>query len=164
MSSTDAYERYAAEVAAQISREAAGKGLTVAVVESLTGGKIATQLAAAPASSEWFAGGIVAYQSHIKHHLLRVPEGPVVSERAVDAMASAAAHLLRTDVVLAVSGAGGPETQDSQPPGTVWAAVRTAAGGHTRLYQLTGEPIEVLAQTELHALKLLKSVMDSVRK
>ena len=44
-------EDEAADIAARLSHELTERGLTVAVAESLTGGKIANQLAAAPGSS-----------------------------------------------------------------------------------------------------------------
>ena len=40
-----------------------------------------------PGSSEWFKGGVVAYDSQVKFDVLDVPEGPVVSEAAAKAMA-----------------------------------------------------------------------------
>jgi nicotinamide-nucleotide amidase len=48
-------------------------GETIAIAESLTGGGLLVQLAAAPGSGEWFRGA-VAYASSVKHDPLRVPE------------------------------------------------------------------------------------------
>ena len=45
--------------------------------------------------------------SEVKHDLLGVPPGPVVSEEAVDAMVRATASLLGADLAVALSGAGG---------------------------------------------------------
>ena len=59
---------------------------TVAVAESLTGGGIASALSRASTSGDWFAGGIVAYQPHVKHGLLEVPPGPIVSAQAAETM------------------------------------------------------------------------------
>ena len=49
--------------AARIARIAQERGVTVATAESLTGGMIATQLAAAEGASTWFRGGVVAYST-----------------------------------------------------------------------------------------------------
>ena len=46
--------------------------LTVAVAESLTGGMLASKLAAAPGASKWFRGAVVAYVSDVEHQLLGV--------------------------------------------------------------------------------------------
>jgi nicotinamide-nucleotide amidase len=97
--------------------------VTVAVAESLTGGLLSSRLAAASAASEWFCGAVVAYSRRVKHEVLGVPAGPVVSRAAAVAMARGAATLLGADLSVALTGAGGPEPQDGQPPGTVWLAV-----------------------------------------
>src|SRR5437764_1749808 len=49
-----------------------GRGLTLAVAESMTGGLVASRLVDVPGSSGWFKGGIVAYDSEIKFDLLDV--------------------------------------------------------------------------------------------
>lgn len=100
-----------------------GAGLTLGVAESLTGGMVGSRLAEVPGSSEWFRGSIVAYHRQVKHDLLGVPDGPVVSGAAASAMASGAARVLEADVGLGVTGVAGPATQDGQPVGTVFTAV-----------------------------------------
>ncbi|GAA4514647.1 CinA family protein [Brevibacterium yomogidense] len=149
-------EDEAAEIAARLARALGERGFTVAVAESLTGGKIANQLAAAPDSSEWFAGAVVCYGSQVKHRVLDVPEGPVISERAVEVMARSVAALLGADTSIAASGAGGPGPQEGQEPGTTWLAVSIRGEVHTELHHFDGEPLDVLAQTERAALLLLE--------
>ena len=61
--------------------------MTLAIAESLTGGLAASRVVNVPGSSEWFKGGVVAYDSQVKFDVLDVPEGPVVSEAAAKAMA-----------------------------------------------------------------------------
>jgi len=99
------------------------RGLTVAVAESLTGGLVASRMVSVPGSSGWFRGGVVAYDSQVKYDLLGVPEGPVVSEVAVVAMADGVRRLLGADVGLATTGVAGPTEQEGHPPGTVWLGV-----------------------------------------
>ena len=67
----------------------------VAAAESLTSGRVAAQLGAAPEAAEWFRGGLVAYHDQVKHGLLGVPDGPVVCDRAARQMARGAARLPR---------------------------------------------------------------------
>lgn len=109
-----------AELATHLAELLESAGLTVAVAESLTGGMVASALAEAPGASRWFRGGVVAYASDVKHELLGVPPGPVVSADAAAAMAQGVRKLLRADLAVAVTGAGGPRGQDGQPPGTVF--------------------------------------------
>ena len=96
---------------------------TLGVAESLTGGLVASRIVSVPGASDWFAGGLVSYASELKHRLLGVPEGPVVSGEAAVAMAEGAVSLLKSDVALATTGVAGPAEQDGQPPGTVFAGV-----------------------------------------
>ncbi|MBC8365361.1 MAG: competence/damage-inducible protein A [Actinobacteria bacterium] len=102
--------------------ELVAQGLTLATAESLTGGMIGTRLTDIPGASRAFRGSIVAYDGDVKRDLLGVPEGPVVSEAAVVAMAEGACRVLGADVSVAVTGVAGPDPQDGEKPGTVWMA------------------------------------------
>ncbi len=98
------------------------RGWTLALAESLTGGLIGARLTAVPGASDVFRGGLVSYAGDVKFNLLDVPEGPVVSEEAVTAMARGAAKLLGADCAIAVTGVAGPDPLDGEDPGTVWMA------------------------------------------
>lgn len=98
------------------------RGLTVGVAESLTGGLVGAVLTEAPGASKWFRGSVVAYDPAVKFDWLCVPEGPVVSAEAAEAMARSAAQVLRADVGLAVTGVAGPGMYEHQPQGTVFMA------------------------------------------
>ena len=99
------------------------QGRTVGVAESLTGGLVGARLAEIEGASKWFRGSIVAYGSKVKFDLLGVPEGPVVSAEAAEAMATGACRALEADAGISVTGVAGPTTQDDQPVGTVFMAV-----------------------------------------
>jgi nicotinamide-nucleotide amidase len=89
-----------------------------AVAESFTGGLIASRIVSIPGASEWFAGGVVAYASDVKHALLGVPEGPVVSLEAAAAMAEGVRRVTGADVALSTTGVAGPDPQEGIAPGT----------------------------------------------
>lgn len=143
-----------------VSEAARRRGVSVAVAESLTGGLVASALARAEGASTWFRGGVVAYASEVKHDVLGVRPGPVVAERAVVEMAEHVARLLAADVGLGVSGVGGPDDQDGEPPGTVWVAVATPGATTARLHRFEGDPSEVCAASVVAALDLL---VDALR-
>jgi nicotinamide-nucleotide amidase len=147
-----------------VAQAALDSSCTLAVAESLTSGAIASALGAAPQASEWFRGGVVAYAADVKHGLLAVPEGPVVSEPAVSAMARQTARLLGADVTLAVSGVGGPDPQDGQPVGTVWFAVHTQGTTRTERRGFEGDPEAVVHQTVGHGLHLLLQAISTRRR
>jgi nicotinamide-nucleotide amidase len=129
--------------------------VTVAVAESLTGGELSAKLAATPGSGDWFLGGVVAYARNVKHDVLGVPPGPVVSEAAAAAMASGVCRALGADIGVAVTGVAGPDEQDGLPPGTVWIALHDDASTTTRLVCLSGTPEEIVDATCVGAIRLL---------
>ncbi len=135
-------------------------GRTLAVAESLTGGLLASAFARASGSSDWFRGGIVGYSSEVKYDLLGVPEGPVVSEAAAAAMARGAGRLLGADVAVAVTGVGGPDPQDGQPPGTVWAATWPDQLGGAVLLRLSGSPESICEQVCAQTVRLLRERLE----
>ena len=100
-----------------------GRGLTLGLAESLTGGLAASRLVNVPGASRWFRGSVVSYASEVKFTVLGVPEGPVVSEDAARAMADGARRVLGSDIGLSITGVAGPDPQDGQPPGTVFVGL-----------------------------------------
>jgi nicotinamide-nucleotide amidase len=136
-------------------------GFTLAVAESLTGGMLASAFARVPGSSDWFRGGVVAYSSAVKHDVLDVPDGPVVSEAAAVAMARSAARLLQADVAVAVTGVGGPGTQDGEPPGTVWGATWPDQLGAPVLLRLSGAPESICEQACAEVVGMLRARLEA---
>lgn len=144
---TPATARDIDDLARDVADLVRSRNLTVAVAESLTGGLLSSALARAEEASGWFRGAVVAYASEVKHEVLRVRPGPVVAEDAAEEMARHVAAHLGADVGVAVTGVGGPESQDGQRPGTVWTAVSTPSGTVTHLHRFAGDPGEVCDAT-----------------
>ncbi len=152
----------AGEHAAGLAELLARRGLTVATAESLTGGTIASALAAAPDAAEWFRGCVVAYSAEVKVEVLGVPPGPVVTRTCATTMARAAADLLGADVCVAVTGLGGPDPDpgEDEPPGTVWLAVVGPDGAeHAERRVFPGDPADVVTATTARALALLREAV-----
>ena len=135
---------------------AAEQGITVATSESLTCGTLAKTLGAGPNASDWFRGGIVAYQEPVKFDVLGVPEGPVVTRECAEQMAVGARQLLGADIVVSTTGVGGPDPSEGKPAGTVVLALAGEAGVTVRELSLDGDPDEVLTGTVSTALQLLE--------
>lgn len=145
-------------IAARMPRLAASvmaSGVTVAVAESLTGGQLSGAFAAAEDASTWFRGGLVAYASEVKFDVLGVTPGPVITARCAREMAAGAARLMTADIGIAVTGVGGPGDEEGEPPGTVYAAVRTPRGLSEREWHFEGEPERVVEQTVIAVLDLV---------
>lgn len=139
--------------------ESVGEQL-IACAESLTAGQIATALGAGEASSEWFRGGVVAYQRETKYRVLGVEPGPVVSESAAAQMARGVADATGATVAVSVTGAGGPEPQDDQPVGTVFIGLYGPHGERVLHERFDGEPVEVVRATVVRALELLADTVE----
>jgi PncC family amidohydrolase len=131
---------------------------TIAVAESMTGGLLALRLTETPDSGEIFRGAVVAYLSGVKHELLSVPEGPVVTADCAEWMARGVTELLHADVSLSTTGVAGPRTQEDQPVGT--AFVGYCIDGVTGSQQLdlaaAGDPRSVRQATVDAGLALLR--------
>ena len=154
-------DRRAHDLADLIADAAVRCGVSVGVAESLTGGAVAATLGAAGDASTWFRGGVVAYASEVKFDLLGVPEGPVVTTAAALAMARGASKVLGADVVVAVSGAGGPEPQDGREPGTVCFGVVHPGGEGSEEMPFPGGPEDVVRSATEHALASVLRVLAS---
>ncbi len=136
------------------------RGVTLAVAESLTGGLIASRLVNVAGASSWFRGGLVSYASQIKFDLLDVPEGPVVSAEAAEAMASGVRKLLESDVGLSVTGVAGPDEQDGQAPGTVFVGLDVGGGATSVALRLPGDRPRVRSYAAISALDALRRALQ----
>jgi nicotinamide-nucleotide amidase len=145
----------ATQLAANVATLAEQLNVNVAVAESVTAGLIATRLAAAPHASLWFRGGVVAYSPHAKFKLLGVTEGPLVSPGCAEAMSRGVADLLDADVAVAVTGVGGPDPVEGQPPGTVWFGVTWRGRDRSETRHFDGAVEDVLKAAAGYALRLL---------
>jgi nicotinamide-nucleotide amidase len=133
------------------------RGLTLGLAESLTGGLVASRLVGVPGASDWFRGSVVSYASDVKHNVLGVPDGPVVSVAAARAMADGARRVLGADVGLALTGVAGPDAQEDQMPGTVFVGL-SRAGSETESLEahLPGDRDRVRQYATITALDLLR--------
>jgi len=111
-----------------------GRGWTLALAESCTGGLIAHRITEVPGSSEYFLGGVVAYSNAIKELLLHVKSETLetvgaVSEETAREMARGAREATSADVGLSVTGIAGPGggTVD-KPVGLTFLSVSTPEG------------------------------------
>lgn len=130
-------------------------GLRIAVAESLTCGRVASALGAGHDAADWLAGGVVAYSANVKFELLGVEPGPVITAACARQLAEGVSRLLRAEVAVGVTGCGGPEPEEDQPPGTVFIAVGLEGRTLERAYEFDGGPEAVLDQTVASALRLV---------
>ena len=139
-----------------VLKELVTQGLTLATAESMTGGLIASRLTDIPGSSQAFLGSVVSYANAVKHEVLNVPDGPVVSEQAVLSMAKGVCEVLGADVSVAVTGVAGPEPQEGNRPGLVW--IGTSVDGEVEAVEVRFPYDRTMARqlTVITALDILR--------
>jgi nicotinamide-nucleotide amidase len=109
--------------------------LTLAVAESLTGGRVQAAVTAIPGASEFFLGGITAYSLDQKVRHLRVGRAAAgaansVSRRVAEQMARGACLLFGADVGVATTGyAQASAPQGVRVPFAWWAVARRRPRG-----------------------------------
>ena len=142
------------------------RGATLATAESCTGGKIASLITAVPGSSNYFKGGIIAYDNNVKVNVLGVSTETLslngaVSREVVQQMAEGARRLMQTDYAVATSGIAGPGGGTPEKPiGTVWIAVAGPTATTTKLLHTIGDRRRIIERSAANALNLLRLVLD----
>jgi nicotinamide-nucleotide amidase len=122
-----------------------GRGLSVAVAESCTGGLVAATITEVPGSSAYFLGGVVSYADAAKAALLGVPDAALAAHGAVSAqvaVAMAAGARTRFGAALAVSitGIAGPDGgSQAKPVGLTYVGIAAPGGTDVRRFQFAGD-------------------------
>jgi len=136
--------------------------LTLSVAESCTGGKIAQMLTSAAGASQFFKGGIVAYNEKVKTQVLGVSEkaiaeNSVVSEAVAIEMAEKIRTLLNSDYGIGVTGNAGPTVDKTDKcVGIVFIAVATAEKSWVEEFNF-GQPREkVIDRAANKSLEMLR--------
>ena len=124
-------------------------GKKIAVAESFTGGKVATEIIKNSGASDYFNEGIVAYTNASKIKRLFVSETDLTEYGAVSAKIAyqMAAGLFKSgepDVVLATTGIAGPNGDGTGVPvGRCYIAAGTKRGIHTYKFDFAGTRDEI---------------------
>ncbi|MEW6581831.1 MAG: CinA family nicotinamide mononucleotide deamidase-related protein [Actinomycetota bacterium] len=145
------------------------RGETLAVAESCTGGLLGARITAIPGASEWFRGGVVAYDNSVKEGLLGVDPAVIarhgaVSEECARAMARGARAAVGADWAVAVTGIAGPGggTPD-KPVGLVHLALAGPGGvedAHSPRV-LRGDRERIRERAAAIAVHLLRRALDA---
>ncbi|WP_342000465.1 CinA family protein [Microbacterium sp. LWH7-1.2] len=154
----------AADAAAAVLRALHVRGWSIAVAESLTGGRVTAALVDIPGASVSVRGGVVAYATDLKATALGVEADLLAARGAVDPtvaeqMAHGVRRVLRADVGLATTGVAGPDPQDGQPVGTVYIAVATPETTVVSQLALTGSRDDIRSTTVQKVLELTRTLL-----
>lgn len=157
----DVWGRDGADLAAVVLGALAGRGATVAVAESLTGGLLTAALTAVPGASAAVRGGLVVYATDTKQELAGVPAAVLsrdgaVSAATAQALADGVRRRLAATYGVGVTGVAGPQEQEGRPVGTVHVAVAGPAVARAAALRLPGGRDQVRAWAVNAALDLLR--------
>lgn len=137
-------------------------GLTVATVESCTGGLVSAALTAVAGSSDVVDRGFVTYTDESKSELVGVPAAlfprvGAVSEEVARAMAAGGLDRSRADIAVGITGVAGPGQSENKPAGLVHvsAARRGGASVHERC-MFEGDRAAVRRASVLKAFELIR--------
>ena len=159
-----------ADLAPEVVARLVERGLTIAVAESLTGGQLVASLVDVPGASATVVGGVVAYNTAIKHSVLGVSADLLAAQGAVDPevarqMASGVRAALAVngrdaDVGIATTGVAGPDPQDGKPVGTVYLGLAIGDRVESVALSLSGSRRGIQSATVQHALATLLAALN----
>ena len=145
-------------------------GRRIATAESCTAGLVAARLTDRPGSSDYVAGGVVAYANDAKVELLGVDPALIeahgaVSEPVAEAMAAGALRRFGADTAVATTGIAGPGGGTEQKPvGTVCFTVALADGRNdTRTLRLPGNRSDVRERSTTVAMHMLRRLLEDAK-
>ena len=141
-------------------------GRWIATAESCTAGLLAARLTDRPGSSDYVAGGVVAYSNEAKAQLLGVDPALIethgaVSEPVAEAMAAGGLQRFGADTAVAITGIAGPGGGTPEKPvGTVCFSVMLDGGRtDTRTLRLPGNRSDIRERSTTVAMHLLRRML-----
>ncbi|MBW3588349.1 MAG: competence/damage-inducible protein A [Actinobacteria bacterium] len=137
-----------------------GRGLKLAIAESVTGGLVVSRMISIPGTSEFLDTGFVTYAIESKIRQLGVDpkiieEHGAVSKETAIAMAEGARRSAGSDVGLATTGEAGPDPAEA-PVGTIFIAVSWEQASAHRKFIAPGDRDAIRRWASAGALNFLR--------
>jgi PncC family amidohydrolase len=135
------------------------KKLTLAVAESCTGGMIGSAVTETAGASDYFLGGVIAYDDRIKREVLNVPRALLakhgaVSRETAGAMARGVRKLFGAGCAVAVTGIAGPGGGTKQKPvGLVYIGIATKKASAVFACRFSGTRKQIREKTTVESLR-----------
>jgi len=143
------------------------KGLTIAVAESCTGGRLGDTITDVAGSSDYFLGGVISYSNESKQMLLGVDASVLrskgaVSEEVAIQMASGVRTALNSKVGVGITGIAGPSGGTSEKPvGLVYIAVCSKGATVCVRSVFDGSRAEVKKRSVVKALDMISEFVSA---
>ncbi len=144
------------------------KGLTLAVVESATGGLISHRITDVAGSSDYYKGSVIAYSNEAKIAIVGVKEETIdkygaVSHQVAEEMAQCGRKVLDADISLADTGIAGPGgATPEKPVGLVYLGLSHQGGTYSRQHNFRGDREQNKSAAAEAALGWLKEYLLSL--
>jgi nicotinamide-nucleotide amidase len=143
------------------------KGLTIAIMESCTGGLLASKLTDVPGSSAYFKGGFVSYTNELKVELgvdaRLIERHGAVSSEVAESMAESARFRLGADIGVGITGVAGPDEQEGKPVGLVYIAICDNTKKKSVEMHFPPRRLEVKRRATVAALFALRRMLVSLK-
>jgi len=141
--------------------------LTLATAESCTGGLLGDLITNIPGSSEYYKGGLIAYDNEIKIDILKIKRetmniyGAVSSEVASE-MAENIRDMMQVDIGIAITGIAGPGGGDSKKPvGLTYISLCSTDLPKTKEFIWHDNRRENKENSAVQALKILQKYLEN---
>ena len=154
------------DLAIRVASTCLARGLTIATVESCTGGLVGHVITDVPGSSAYFLGGFVTYSDGLKRAMVGVPDDVLAAHGAVSAqvalaMAAGGRERTRADIAVAVTGIAGPDGgTPAKPVGLTYVAVADRSGANVRRHVWSGDRADNKRRSATAALELLLELLE----
>lgn len=150
-----------------LAKKLKSRALTMCTAESCTGGLVGALCTSRPGSSEWFYGGVIAYDNSLKMNILGVAASTLqahgaVSPQTAESMALGAQRACGADCALALTGVAGPDGGSAEKPVGLVVIGLALPGGvartHSAIYP--GNRDEIRSGAARKALQLLNEALE----
>lgn len=142
------------------------KKKTLSVAESCTGGLLSSLITDTPGSSDYYLGGIVAYDNAIKTKMLGIPRPLLrkygaVSPQTAQVMAQNVRKIFNSDYGLGITGIAGPSGGSTKKPvGLVCIALSDGQKTTVTKHHFSGTRAEIKDRSAKTALNLLRITLN----
>lgn len=138
------------------------RGATLSVAESCTGGSISARFTAMEGASNYYLGGVTAYDNSVKIAMLGVEAKDLetygaVSSQVAEQMAIGVRLRTGSDFAIATTGIAGPGGgSDEKPVGSVWIAIAWPDGVRSQLMRFGALREQNIERASTHAINILR--------
>jgi nicotinamide-nucleotide amidase len=139
------------------------KKLTLATMESYTGGFLANTITNVPDSSKYFTGGLVAYSEASRAAFgldsQCIAKYGTVSMETCETMATVAREMLRTSIGVGLTGVLGPNEIEGQSIGTIFVSIDDGRRNHSFAKNYPGNRLQIKQRAVTAALFELRRIL-----